>query len=87
MTLLPRSSTTLAFLVNLIWRLVPLGAVIKWQSLLGPTDSEAARQAAPGSIRALFGSDKTRNACHGSDAVHTAKQECKYFFSEQVCSF
>lgn len=42
--------------------------------LAGPTNSDAARAEAPDSLRANFGTDNTRNACHGSDAPETAKQ-------------
>lgn len=60
--------------------LVSAGAISKWRELLGPTDSNAARQQAPGSIRAHFGTDKTYNAAHGSDAPDTAAQELAFFF-------
>ena len=60
------------------------GAVEKWRKLLGPTDSHAARLEAPLSVRAIFGSDKTRNACHGSDSSENATAECDFFFSSQV---
>jgi nucleoside-diphosphate kinase len=55
-------------------------AISAWRQLLGPTDVAAAHQQAPDSIRALFGTDKTRNACHGSDAPSTAAQEIGFFF-------
>eukprot|EP00731_Ephydatia_muelleri_P002115 Em0001g2115a len=37
-------------------------AVPRWRHVLGPTDSSVARHEAPGSLRAQFGTDKTRNA-------------------------
>lgn len=40
----------------------------KWRSLLGPTNCQIARVEAPNSIRAMFGSEGVRNACHGSDS-------------------
>lgn len=55
-------------------------ALAKWREILGPTDSSAARQEAPGSIRAQFGTDKTRNACHGSDSAESAQREADFFF-------
>ena len=62
------------------------GAVERWRRLLGPTDSDLARLQDPGSIRALFGSNKTQNACHGSDSQQSASIECNFFFfSSQVC--
>ena len=55
-------------------------AVRKWREVLGPTDSSLARQEAPDSIRAQFGTDKTRNACHGADSTESAKREAEFFF-------
>jgi nucleoside-diphosphate kinase len=54
------------------------GAIAKWRSLMGDTDSA---KAAEGTIRAEFGTDKEKNATHGSDAVETAKFEIGYFFN------
>lgn len=41
-------------------------AVKRWRTLLGPTNSAVAREKAPKSVRALFGTDQQRNAAHGS---------------------
>lgn len=49
----------------------------------GPTDSNAARQQAPSSIRALFGTDGTCNAAHGSDSLQNAATELAFFFGAQ----
>lgn len=57
--------------------LVAPDAIAKWRGLIGPTDTAQARQQAPSSLRAKFGTDGTRNACHGSDAVDTAAQVCR----------
>lgn len=62
--------------------LVRENAIQAWRDLIGPTDSNQAREEAPGSIRARFGVDKTMNACHGSDAVQTAEEEVHFFFGE-----
>jgi nucleoside-diphosphate kinase len=52
-------------------------AIQAWRDLMGCTDS---RKAAAGTIRNLFGTDKSINAVHGSDSPETAKQEIAYFF-------
>lgn len=56
------------------------GAIKKWRDLIGPTDSNKARTDAPKSLRALYGTDNTWNACHGSDASATAAAELGFFF-------
>ena len=58
-------------------------AVAKWREILGPTDSAVARQESPNSIRAQFGTDKTRNACHGADSVESANRESDFFFGKR----
>lgn len=60
--------------------LVCSNAISKWRTLLGPTDSNAARKEAPKSIRAHFGTDKSFNAAHGSDSPASAAQEIDFFF-------
>lgn len=55
-------------------------AVTRWRSLIGPTDSLSARREAPSSLRARFGTDNTRNACHGSDSDKSANREIDFFF-------
>jgi len=64
----------------LAMELVAPGAIARWRALLGPTDSNQARAEAPNSIRAHFGTDKSFNAAHGSDAPHTAAAELDFFF-------
>lgn len=44
----------------------------KWRELLGPTSTAEARSTAPNSIRAMYGSDDTKNAAHGSDSADSA---------------
>jgi len=56
------------------------GAVRAWRTLLGPTDSAAAKEEAPESIRARFGVDNTQNAGHGSDAAESAAREMQIMF-------
>lgn len=45
----------------------------------GPTSTEVARIKAPSSVRAQFGTDCTRNACHGSDSHEAARLVTNYF--------
>jgi len=58
-------------------------AVQVWREMIGPTNSAQARRDAPSSIRAQFGTDNTRNACHGSDSVESATREIEFFFGKQ----
>jgi nucleoside-diphosphate kinase len=62
--------------------LVAEDAIATWRALIGPTDSNTARATAPDSLRAAFGTDNTRNACHGSDAPDTAAAEAAFFFGK-----
>lgn len=59
-------------------------AVNAWRELMGPTDSDVARDQAPDSLRALFGTDKTRNATHGSDSRESAAREIAFLFPQQL---
>ncbi len=52
-------------------------AISRWRDLMGPTDS---REAPAGTVRGRFGTDKERNAVHGSDAAETAAVEIPFFF-------
>jgi nucleoside-diphosphate kinase len=53
-------------------------AVAKNREVMGATDP---RKADAGTIRAELGTNIERNACHGSDAPETARQEISFFFS------
>lgn len=52
-------------------------AIQMWRDLMGATDPA---EAAPGTVRKLFGSSKGNNATHGSDSPESAEREIKYFF-------
>ena len=52
-------------------------AVNRLRELLGSTDS---REAAPGTIRALYGRNEQMNAAHGSDSPESAERESEMFF-------
>ncbi|XP_053772017.1 nucleoside diphosphate kinase homolog 7 isoform X2 [Desmodus rotundus] len=61
-------------------------AICEWKRLLGTANSGVARSDAPGSIRALFGTDGIRNAAHGPDSFACAAREMELFFpSSGVC--
>ena len=55
--------------------LVAENAIEKWRKLIGPTNTLKARDEAPESLRALFGTDGTQNAVHGSDSSSSLKRE------------
>ncbi|RMH80387.1 MAG: nucleoside-diphosphate kinase [Acidobacteria bacterium] len=57
-------------------------AVRRVREIIGPTDSEEARRVAPSSIRALFGTDKGKNAVHASDSTESASYEIPFIFSQ-----
>lgn len=60
--------------------LVAPGAVAKWRQVIGPTNTVTAKAEAPGSFRAKFGTDGTKNAVHGSDSVGSYKREADFWF-------
>ncbi|KAJ3132964.1 Thioredoxin domain-containing protein 3 [Geranomyces variabilis] len=51
-----------------------------WRDLAGPTNSNTARETSPNSIRALFGTDGSQNAVHGSDSPASAAREIGIVF-------
>jgi nucleoside-diphosphate kinase len=57
-------------------------AIKSWRGLLGPTNTQKAKDEAPNSLRARFGTDGTRNACHGSDSTESAERELGIFFGK-----
>ncbi|RLJ71509.1 nucleoside diphosphate kinase [Hydrogenivirga caldilitoris] len=56
-------------------------AIQRVREIIGPTDSEEARKVAPNSVRALFGTDKGKNAIHASDSEESASYEIPFIFS------
>ena len=54
-------------------------AVQKLREVIGATDP---REAAPGTVRALFAESKERNAIHASDSEENAAREVGFFFPE-----
>lgn len=53
-------------------------AIATLREVMGATNSA---EAAPGTLRNLYGTDIERNAIHGSDAPETAAVERAFFFS------
>jgi len=53
------------------------GAIARWRTLMGPTDSTKAPK---GTVRGEFGTNVEQNAVHGSDAAETARVEIAFFF-------
>ena len=64
--------------------LVADNAITKWRELIGPTNTLVAKQNAPESLRAYFGTDGTKNAVHGSDSTTSVKNEIGFWFPEDV---
>ena len=64
--------------------MVAENAVDKWRGLIGPTNTLVAKQDAPDSLRAYFGTDGTKNAVHGSDSSASFKREAGFFFTEDI---
>ena len=54
-------------------------AVEAYRAFIGSTNP---KDAAPGTVRALFGSNIQENAVHGSDSDENAIKEASFFFSE-----
>jgi nucleoside-diphosphate kinase len=64
--------------------IVAENAIDKWRSLIGPTNTLTAKSEAPNSLRALFGTDGTKNACHGSDSAGSVKREVGFWFEGEA---
>ena len=54
-------------------------AVAKLREVIGATDP---KEAAPGTVRALYAESKERNAIHASDSPENALREVGFFFSD-----
>jgi len=57
-------------------------AISHWKMCCGPTDPMQARWSHPKSLRALYGEDILRNACHASDDEKAAQREGYLVFKE-----
>lgn len=59
-------------------------AVLRYRELMGATDP---KEAAPGTIRALYADNIEANVVHGSDSLDTAQREIAFFFrDDELCS-
>jgi len=57
-------------------------AVARNRKVMGATDP---KKADPGTIRADFATDVSKNAVHSADAQETAATEIAFFFPDGVC--
>lgn len=64
--------------------LVAENAIERWRNFIGPTSTARAKSEAPRSLRAIFGTDDTKNAVHGSDSGPSCKKETDFFFSQHL---
>lgn len=51
---------------------------------MGPENPSDARDSAPDSLRALYGSDLVKNALHGSGTIAQAQREIQFFFPASI---
>lgn len=58
------------------------GAIGKWSLLCGPVNAGTARERAPQSLRAVWGTDSTSNALHHSASFEDADAEILTFFPD-----
>lgn len=61
-------------------------AIQQWRDLIGPTNTQIAKSEAPDSLRALFGTDNTKNAVHGSDSKGSMQKEIDFWFGGEALS-
>ncbi|XP_062855999.1 nucleoside diphosphate kinase homolog 5 [Trichomycterus rosablanca] len=55
-------------------------AIATWKALMGPVNSNTARETHPESLRARYGTSDLRNAVHGSETFSAAERELKFMF-------
>ncbi len=58
-------------------------AVADWRTLMGATNPAAAE---PGTVRALYGVDISKNAAHGSDSIENGIREIGLMFPSYINS-
>lgn len=60
------------------------GAVDYFRDLIGPKDINIAKEEAPTSLRAIYGTDTVMNAVHGCDSAESAARELAFFYPDFV---
>lgn len=60
--------------------LVGEDCLTRWNRLLGPVDPLHAKQSAPQSLRARYGTSVVLNVCHGSEDLKAADEEITFWF-------
>lgn len=55
-------------------------AIARVRGIIGATNS---KEAAPGTLRQLFGTDNRRNVVHASDSPENGRKETSFFFTDQ----
>lgn len=70
-----------------MFELSGVDAISAWRALIGPTNTAVARKDAPRSIRALYGTDGTRNAAHGADSPTSVARELALMFGSSRLYF
>jgi nucleoside-diphosphate kinase len=55
---------------------------ISYPCITGPTNTFVAKETEPECLRAKFGTDLTKNACHGSANAADAAREISFFFPD-----
>ncbi|XP_078489243.1 thioredoxin domain-containing protein 3 homolog [Ciona intestinalis] len=58
------------------------GVVTLWRDIIGPFDAAVAKEENPDSLRAIYGTDATSNALHGSSSTEEAVRELGFFFPD-----
>lgn len=59
-------------------------AIKDFREILGPTNSEQAREVDPKSFRARYGTDTLKNALHGSESQLAAEREIRFIFPDSI---
>jgi nucleoside-diphosphate kinase len=65
----------------IIYALEKENAVEDFRNLIGSTDP---KEALPGTIRSMYGTEVSSNAIHGSDSDENALKEISFFFPELI---